>query len=413
MANGDNDNSGELSSFLHLTGWRPLVLALVAGLAGAFGLFGALSEPAEWQARYIVNVNRVADDDLTPAELDIFVEEVAQTMKLPVVIDAVEERTGLVEEEDYDITVNQSAASVATIDVNTVSENPTDAQTAAIETGIEGLAVTFQKTLGGLVSGAEQTQETLDLKDTEVDELTIEAGGLNPTVAYDIAVQLVIERRQFLINRPTEDIVDADGNVTTQLVEEPAPSLEVLEAEVNRLEPIDRRYRQLVADIDALNIRLSDRQDSIRDATAAAQLIEVEREQPLIMSEVVTEETSRIASLLSGLLLFAVPAALLTILGFTIFDFFRKKPDDILRPAEEFHAAGVLEAQGTRALPEANFTPLVVVDENESTKTDVLNNAAEDVEAAAEEAETSSGDSNKSKRSKDGRWGRDASSKAG
>lgn len=414
MADGDHDNSGELSSFLHLTGWRPLVLALVAGLAGAFGLFGALSEPAEWQARYILNATRVADDDLTPAELDIFVEEIAQTSKLPVVINAVEETTGLVEEDDYTITVNQSGSSVATIDYNVVSENPTDAQTVAIETGIEGLTVTFNKTLGGLEAAAEQTVDTLAVAQGRVSELTVEAGGLNPGVAYDIATQLVIERRAFLLNRPTETVFDEDGNPVVQLVPEPEPSLEVLEAEANRLEPINREYQQLVTEIDALNVQLAERRDDIRDANAALQLISIEREQPLIMSEVVTEETSRIAGLLTGLLLFAVPAALLMILVFTIYDFFRKKPEPQLRRAEDFDAAGVLEAQGTRALPEANFTPLLIVDEDEDLSTDVL--AEEDEVEEVAESETKASDdeaTTKSKRSKDGRWGRDASSKAG
>lgn len=411
MAATDNDNSGELSSFLHLTGWRPLVLALVAGLAGAVGLFGALSAPQEWQARYVLNANRVADDDLTPAELDIFVEEIAQTAKFPVVINAVEERTSLVEEEDYEITVNQSASSVATVDINVVSENPTDAQTVAIETGIEALTITLEKTLGGLTSGAEQIQSALAIADARDSELRIEAGGLNPSTAYDLAVQAVIDRRAIIAN-PLFETVFVDGEPVTRQVPEPEPSLEVLEAEANRLEPLDREYRQLVAEIDALNVRLAERNDDIRDANAALGSIETERESPLILSEVVTEETSRIAALLTGLLLYAVPMALLTILGFTIFDFFGKKPDQVLREAEDFHAAGVLEAQAKRALPEANFTPLVVVDEDEQRESDLLADADE---SATEANDDSVGDdeTTTTKRSKDGRWGRDASSKAG
>ncbi len=415
MAEGDSDNSGELSSFLHLTGWRPLILALIAGLAGAYGLFGALSQPAEFQARYVLNASRVANDDFTPAELDIFVEEIAQTAKFPVVIDAVEETTGLVEEEDYTITVNQSGSSVATVDINVVTENFTDAQTIAIETGIEALTITLDKTLGGLVSGAEQIQTALDAEDAAVAELTRDAGGINPTVAYDLATTAVVTRREFLINRPTEDVVDADGNVTTQLVPEPEPPLDVLEAEASRLEPIDRDYRQRITVIDGLNARLADRQNAIRDANAALQSIETEREQPLIISEVVTEETSRIAGLLTGLLLFAVPVALLMILVFTIWDLLRKKPEPVIRRAEDFEPAGILEAQGSRALPEANFTPLVVVDEDEEEDgggdADVLagDDQDDDEDDSADDETTTS----KTKRSKDGRWGRDASSKAG
>lgn len=411
MADVDNDNSGELSSFLHLTGWRPLILALVAGLAGAVGLFGALSAPEEYQARYVLNASRVADDDLIPAELDIFVEEIAQTAKLPTVINAVEDRTGLVHEEDYEITVNQSPSSVATIDINVVSENPTDAKNVAIETGIEALTITLEGTLGGLNAGQEQLQSALDQLDARDAELRVEAGGLNPTTAYDIATGALVTRREYILNPDTETTTDANGVETTRVIPPPEPPLEVLEAELNRLEPLDREYRQLVAEIDALSVRLSERNNDVRDATAALDSIETEREQPLIMSEVETEATSRIAALLTGLLLFAVPAALLTILGFTIWDFFRKKPAQVLRQGTEFEAAGVLEAQAKRALPEANFTPLVVVDEDEA-ENDVL--ASGDASVANDQPSSSGDDeTTTTKRSKDGRWGRDASSKAG
>ena len=103
MTDREAAKSGELSSFLHLTGWRPLLLVLIAGLAGAYGLFLALDEPAQWQARYVLNASRIADDDLTPLELDIFVEEIAQTARFPQVEIVVEDRLGLVNEEDYEI----------------------------------------------------------------------------------------------------------------------------------------------------------------------------------------------------------------------------------------------------------------------------------------------------------------------
>ncbi len=419
MTEGTTDNSGELSSFLHLTGWRPLLLALFAGLAGAVGLFGALNAPTEFQARYVLNANRVADDDLQPAELDIFVEEIAQTAKFPAVAIAVEERIDLVIEDDYEITVNQSGSSVATVDINVVSELATDAQDVAIETGIEALTITLTKTLGGLESGSAQIETALSEADARVADLTVDAGGINPTVAYDLAAKAVLDRRAFLLNRPTEVVFDEAGNPSTQLVPEPEPPLDVLEAQASRLEPIDREYRQIAAEIDALNLRLADRRSSIRDATAALLDVDVEREQHLIISEVVTEETSRIAGLLSGLLLFAVPVALLMILLFTIWDFFRKKPDDqLLRRADDFYASGILEAQGQRALPEASFMPLVVVDEDEPER-DVLAGHDEDVEHEEdvdddnELGESPDEETSTKKRSKDGRWGRDASSKAG
>lgn len=414
MTEGDRDNSGELSSFLHLTGWRPLVLALIAGLAGAIGLFGALNAPAEFQARYVLNAQRVADDDFTPAELDIFVEEIAQTAKFPQVEREVEERTGLFNEEDYEITVNQSGSSQALVDINVVSGSIEDSQTVAIETGLAALDITLVKVLGGHEASALQIRSSVAESEATISQLTRDAGGLNPSTAYDLAVQAVIDRREFLRNRPQETINNADGTTTTRDVEEPNPPLEELEAEANRLEPLDRQYRNEIAGLDALNVRLAERNSDIRDANAALALVGIEREQPLIISEVVTEETSRIAGLLTGLLLFAVPAALLVIFAFVIFDLLRKKPEEeTLRRAEDFTPAGVLEAQGQRALPEANVTPLVVVDEDDGNEEfsddDVLN---EDDDEFDEEEPDDDGPKSK-KRSKDGRWGRDASSKAG
>ena len=72
MTQGERDSSGgELSSFLHLTGLRPLALLLVAGLAGGIGVFLALGEPATFQARYVLNVDRVADNDLAIGEINL------------------------------------------------------------------------------------------------------------------------------------------------------------------------------------------------------------------------------------------------------------------------------------------------------------------------------------------------------
>ncbi len=415
MNEGDTQKSGELSSFLHLTGWRPLVLALIAGLAGAIGLFMALRAPVEWQARYTLNAQRIADDDFTPQELDIFVEEIAQTAKFPQVIQAVEARTNLVEEDDYLITVNQSGSTLANVDINVVSENPEEAQLVAKETGIEAMQVTLNKVLGGHVASADQITDSIREIEATITDLTVDAGGINPQIAYDIAVQNVIDRRTRNANPPDIRETDADGNVTITEEPEPAPPLAELEARATALEPILREYNNEVAALDALNQRLAERNDDIRDSRAGLALIDAEREDPLIISEVVTEETSRIAGLLTGLLMFAVPAALLVILLFVIYDALRKKPEVPLRRADDFEAAGVLEANAHRALPEGVVTPLVVVDEEE-----LKPESGDDILAEPEEAEVIVEDDGPEddepkakKRSKDGRWGRDASSKAG
>jgi len=419
MTEGDRDNSGELSSFLHLTGWRPLVLALIAGIAGAFGLLGALNAPAEYQARFTMNAQRIADDDFTPAQLDIFVEEIAKTAEFGQVIRAVEARTGLVHEVDYEISVGQSST-LSNVDVNVVAGDPDDARTVAIETLIEAMTITVDKTLGGDEASAAQIEGSIREIESRISELTIEAGGINPSTAYDRAVQAVFDREDFLRNPPQETVTLNDGSTVTRDVEEPDPPLEELKAEVARLEPLDREYRNEIAALDGLNLRLADRNNDIRDARAALTLIETERDDPVIISEVETEETSRIAGLLTGLLIFAVPAALLTILGFVIFDALRKKPE--LAPAVDFDPAGALEAESQRALPEGQRgATLTVVDEDEL---DVPPPLDSDILAEAEEAEVEhdtdvtddDDDDNEpttKKRSKDGRWGRDASSKAG
>ncbi len=416
MTEGDTESSGELSSFLHLTGWRPLVLALIAGLAGAVGLFLALSAPAEFQARYTLNAQRIADDDFTPAQLDIFVEEIAQTAQFPQVIRAVEIRTGLVEEDDYMITVGQSGSTLANVDINVVSEVAEEAQLVAVETGIEAMTVTLNKVLGGHVASADQIEDSIAEIEADVAELTRLAGGLNPQIAYDTAVQRVIAREERNSNPP--QIPRDNGDGTTSLVEEPEPDppLQELRDRVTELAPIQRQFQNESAALDALNQRLGDRNNDIRDARAALALVETERDDALIISEVVTEETSRIAGLLTGLLLFAVPAALAVILLFVIWDALRKKPEaDQMRRADDFEPAGVLEASAQPALPEGKVTPLVVVDEEELDPADIGDDilAEVDDEEVIVEDDDPDDEPKSKKRSKDGRWGRDASSKAG
>lgn len=404
MNEGQSANSGELSSFLHLTGWRPLLLALVAGLAGAYGLFLALDAPAQWQARYVLNASRIADDDLSPQELDIFVEEIAQTARFPQVELAIEDRLGLINEEDYEIIVNQSAASAQFVDINVVSENPSEAQAVAIETGIEAMTITLNDILGGHQSAADQIQSAIDTDEARVQELTAEAGGFTPTVAYQIAIDSVVQRRLDEANPPQVPCTLDDGTAATCDAEINGPSLDELEAEVARLAPIEREFVNLDGNIQAASQRLALRTDSIRDTEAALVAVENERESQLILDEVVTEETSRIAGLLTGLLLFAVPAALIMIVLFTVYDLLRPKPEPEFETGETFDAAGAIDASRRNALPEASVTSLSVVDEEDGdyaqSSDDILGDDADE------------GD-DEPKPPKEPRWGRSAGSKAG
>ena len=428
MTDGDRESSGELSSFLHLTGWRPAILALLAGVAGAIGLFLALGEPAQWQARYIVNCNNVASEDFIPAELDIFCEEIAQTAQFPVVLSEVTTQTGLIEEDDYEIVVRQSAASAAIVDVNVVSDDPTEAQSVAVETSIAAIANSLEKRVSGLESLRDQLDTELRAADLRVAELNAEAGGVNPTTAYNRAQNDLLDRIAFRNNPPTELVPDEDGELVEQLVPEPKPSLEVLQENVNRLEPIDREYQQITAQINELSIRRADRNATIREFNGSLAVLDNERENSFVVSEVVTEETSRISGLLSGVLLFAVPAALATILLFVIWDLFRKKPAEPLATAEPIDAHGVLDASSQRALPEASVTTLVVVDEDgedvdvlsdeDSEYDDDYDEDAEydddyDYDEDDEDFDDDGDDDDSSSKSKSSRWGRDAGSKAG
>ena len=425
MTQGERDNSGgELSSFLHLTGFRPLFLALVAGAAGAVGVFLALQEPAQFQARYTLNVSTVADNDLTAGELDLVAEEIVSTASFPDVQIAVEEATGLVFEDDYEIVINRAGG--ALININVVADQPDDAQEVAVETGIAAVVQNTGRQIAGDEASRDQLLAQLAEIDSRINELTVLAGGLNPTVALTNAEDALLQRRADEINPPTEIEFDDQGNPQEVLVELTGPEIPELEQNVTELAPIAREFETLLDEETALNVRLSDRNNSIREGESAVRLIEADRESQVVINEVVTEETSRISALLTGLLIFAVPAALAVILLFTLFDLLRRKPAVKTEEDEDFDAAGILEAQGQRALPEATIRrPLTVVDENEE-HSDILGHDDDIIEVVAkddvddledddddEPPKSKSKSRSKSKRSKDGRWGRDASSKAG
>jgi len=390
MTEGEASSSGELSSFLHLSGWRPLILAVVAGLAGVVGLYLALGEPSQWVSRYVINGQRVAENNLQPGQLDIFVEEIVQTSRFPVVINEVEAATALVHEEDYEITVVQAPSSVALANVNVVSDNPEDSQAVAVETSISALRVTLLKNRTGLEANRDRLDREVASATARNNELTREAGGVNPTTAYNAAANRLLEQR----SNPDPDV-----------------SISQLQAEVDRLEPLDAEFRQLTTSLSQLNVRLGDLNNSIREATGHIESLDAERESPFIISEVVTEETSRIAKLLTGLMLFAVPAALLTILGFVAIDGFRRKSLEPLVPAQPIDAYGVLDANSQRALPEGRVTKLQVVDEADVLGTD--EGAIPVGEALDDLDEHDDDDDPEPTKSKDSRWGRDASSKAG
>ena len=235
----------------------------------------------------------------------------------------------------------------------------------------------------------------------------------------------VIQRQLDIENPPTEACLLADGTQSLCEIEYNGPDLDELREEASRLALIEREFLNLDANIQAAQTRLNDRNDSIRDARAALQSVENERENQLILDEVATEETSRIAGFLTGALLFAVPAALAVILAFTIYDLLRRKPE-IEDPyaGQSFESAGSLTSgDAQRALPEARITPLTVVDEDgdfdddeyeyyDEDEFDVLVESDDDGDLYNDEPFEDDDDPQPPKRSKGSRWGRDADGKA-
>ncbi|NNC81875.1 MAG: hypothetical protein HKN94_17165 [Acidimicrobiales bacterium] len=384
MTEGEHSSAGELSSFLHLSGWRPLFLALVAGLAGAVGLFLALGEPSQWVSRYVINGQRVAESNLQPGQLDIFVEEIVQTSRFPVVVDEVERETGLVHEEDYEITISQAPASVALANVNVVADRPEDSQAVAVQTSISALRVTLVKNRTGLEANRDRLDREVANTTARANDLIGEAGGVSPDTAYTAAANRLLEQRS-----------DPDPDVSTAR----------LEADVARLEPLDTEYRQLQTSLAQLNVRLGDLNNSISEASGHIEALDREPDAPFIISEVITEETSRIAKLLTGVMLFAIPAALLTILGFVAFDGFRRRSLEPLVPSQPIDSYGILDANSQRALPEASVTKLQVVDEADLLAED---EGAIPVGEAIDDIVDDPDDDPEPKKAKDSRWGRSA-----
>lgn len=396
-----------------------MVVALVAGLAGAVGMYLALQDPAEWVGRFVVNGQRVADDDFSPAELDLFVEEIALTARLPQVISTVEEVTGLVEEDDYEITTGQAINSVGLINITVVTGSPEAARAVATETAIAALELTLTSQRSGLAATRNQLQDAFDEADQRASELTELAGGVDPVVAYDRAAALLLDRQDFLANRPTVTVTDDNGNQVTRPAPEPdGPTLEELQAEVDRLQPLSREYNQITAEIDQLRLQLSGRNNSIREIDGAIAGLATEREVPFVISEVEVEEASRISSLLTGVLLFAIPAAVLMIVLFVLYDLIRPRPEP-LYPAQPIDSYGILEAGSARALPEASITTLVVVDDDDRPTTgarddrDAPETSDKDEIYDVDDEDDDEGESDPPRKSKSSRWGRDAAKEAG
>ena len=413
MTQAYKTESGELSSFLHLTGKRPLIVAFLAGLAGAIGLFLALGEPSQWVSRYVVNVSRVAEDGLQPAQLDILAEEIAQTMVLPDIVNTVERETGLVLEEDYEITSGQSPSAISLINVTAVADTPENSQAAAFETSLAALVATIDSNRAGVQTTADQLQDAVNQLNIRIAELTSVSGGVNPVTAYDRAVNNLLIRRELIENPTCTPVTDPDGLVECVPDAIPEPPVAELEVAVQTLEPVQREFTQLLSDLNETSVRLAERQASVRSMTGALQALGNERANNIIINEVETDQASRISGLLTGLLLFAIPVALLLIATFFVIDAFRK-PSDVTQIPGAPEANRALQSSNRRALPEATVTPLVRADGEEPYEEatpqqgeDLHGHGGEDLREEAVTQQNLAEEDAEPKEKKDNRWGRD------
>ncbi len=322
----------ELIDALNLRGWRTAAIIVVTCVGAVVGLFVPRSTP--YASQHIVFAGQLTSDNLTPAQIEDFTDELRLAAGLPAVRDAVEDQLG----DDFSAEVG-GTTSDASIRITATSPNEQVARDASRLTGVEAAQFVIGQSIERNNSLVTALEAELASVTGEQDLVADEAGGINPVAALEVASELLFVAQQ-----------DATNGDATAVIQAAA-----LQDEVDELRPLAQRYSRLEQDAIALNTELGQaRADSARGQNALSNI-----DNELFITELTTRQQSAAPRLVQNMLLFAGLNVVALIAVFFLIDRLGKnKPQTAYEPVDD-PVLDLTEPQATTATAAADVGPRI------------------------------------------------------
>ncbi len=283
----------ELIDALNLRGWRTAAIIVVACVGAVVGVFVPRTSP--FVSQHIVFAGQLTSDNLSPAQIEDFTDELRLAAGLPAVRDAVRDEIP----GEFEVEVG-STTSDSSIRITANSVDEATARESSRQIGVEaarfvvGQSISRNDSLIGALEGELTTVRTAQ------DAIADQAGGLEPTSALTVASELLFTTQQ-----------DAAAGDTASVIRAAA-----LEEQIEILRPLAQRYSRLEQDAAALNQELGNaRADSARGQNALENI-----ENELFITELSTKPQSSAPKLVQNMLLFAGLNVIALVLVFFLID---------------------------------------------------------------------------------------------
>ncbi len=283
----------ELIDALNLRGWRTAAVIVVACVGAVVGLFVPRSTP--YASQHIVFAGQLTSDNLTPAQIEDFTDELRLAASLPAVRDEVERQI----DGEFNAEVG-GTTSDSSIRITSTSESEDVARDSSRLIGVEAARFVIGQSIERNNSLVAALETELAGVLAEQDTITEEADGLDPAAALVTASELLFTAQQ-----------EAAGGDASAVIRSAA-----LQREIDELRPLAQAYSRLEQDVTALNSELGQaRADSARGQNALANI-----DNQLFITELSTKPQSAAPKLVQNMLLFAGLNVAALILVFFLID---------------------------------------------------------------------------------------------
>lgn len=283
----------ELIDALHLRGWRPLLLAVFAAIGAAVGAI--LPQTTSYTSRHIVFAAQLAPADLSPAQVEDFADELRLSATLPSV------RSNVATQVPGEFTV-EIAKTASDSSIEITSEAPTEAaaRDSSRLLGIESARFVIGQSINRSDSLVVALQTELDTVRAQQNDLTVQAGGIDPASAIARASELLFDAQQLVLDGDTAAAVQAQA----------------LRGEITALRPLEQQYARLEAEAGQISAEIG---GAVADRSQAQNAIDNAGSE-LVIAEVATRQKSKAPAVAQNMLLLAALNAVALILVFIVAD---------------------------------------------------------------------------------------------